>query len=121
MTVGPDRQARSPFVEEHVGFVEERRRSTESVLWQLPSVSIAAQSFLLAAGLNPDATGWARILVGSLSMFAAVATGLVVVFLSVRLTVLNRWVQERLGEAVEAEGLYDDLNKQPLNRVHGAS
>jgi hypothetical protein len=91
-----------------------RRKAAETVLWQLPSVSIAAQSFLLAAGLNPDATDWARIVVGLLGMFAAFATGLVVAYQAMRLTVLTRWVHKQLGEAVTAEELAED-SKVSLN------
>jgi hypothetical protein len=90
---------------EHVAFVEERRKSAEAVLWQLPSVSIAAQSFLLAAGLNPKAEDWVRDLVGALGAFTALATLLVVAHQAIRLTVLTRWVHGRLDQTVSAEAL----------------
>jgi hypothetical protein len=105
------------LAQERVELVEERRKATEAVLWQLPSISIAAQSFLLAAGLNPMATDWARILVGTLGMFAALATGLVVVYQSVRLTVLTRWLHGRLGWSAFAEDLAEDLEPGQLNRL----
>jgi hypothetical protein len=108
----PEQAAR--FVDGQVAFVEERRRATETVLWQLPSVSIAAQSFLLAAGLNPEADDWARIVVGILGAFAAFATGLVVAYQAVRATVLTRWVQQRMSTSVAPEVLGGQV---PLNRV----
>ena len=112
MSDWPEGEQPGAFANGRVKFVEERRKAAETVLWQLPSVSIAAQSFLLAAGLNPEATDWARIVVGILGMFAAAATGLVVAYQAMRLTVLTRWVHQRLGDAVTAEELEPEV---PLN------
>jgi hypothetical protein len=100
MTLDPDRRLR---------FVEERRKAAEALLWQVPSVSIAAQAFLLGAGLDPNASGWARILVGLLGMVAMVATGAVVASQSVRVTVLTRWVNHHQDDPVRAHELNDDL------------
>jgi hypothetical protein len=104
-------------------FVEERRKSTEGVLWQLPSLSIAAQAFLLSAGLQHDATDWARILAGSLGILAVLATGFVVAFQAVRMSLLGRWIEKELGAMFDEATFLRALEKgggRRLNRMQKA-
>ena len=96
-------------LEQQIKFVEERRKAAEAALWQLPSVSVAGQAFLLSAGLNPKAEDWVQILVGGLGMFAAVATGAIVAFQSRRVTIFGRWVRHHVAGPVEADDLNEDL------------
>jgi hypothetical protein len=112
MSAPPGRGQLAP---ERIVLLEERRKAAEAALWQVPSISIAAQAFLLAAGLNPMAPGWARILVGLLGTLAAIATGLVVSFQSLRLTVFTRWVNERQTESLAITDLAEDLKRDRLN------
>ena len=54
--------------------LEERRRSFEQVMWQAPSLSIAAQAFLLSAAFASDTPRYARIVVLLLGLAAILAT-----------------------------------------------
>ena len=105
---------------ERLKFAEERRKASEAVLWQLPSVSIAAQAFLLSAGLNPDARPWARVLVGFLGVVAVMATGFVVAFQGVRVTALSRWVDSELaGDPILQDRGLNPAQKWWLHRFPG--
>jgi hypothetical protein len=73
---------------ERLELVEERRRAAENVLWQLPSVTIAAQAFLLSAGLDPQASDWARRIVGVLGIATVMVTASIVAFQGARIAAL---------------------------------
>jgi len=96
--------------------IEERRRAAEGVLWQLPSISLAAQAFLLSAGLSVDAEPSSRIVVGLLGIAAVLGTGLVIAYQALRATIFGDWVSEMVGqpllpEEIAASGLKYDQKK----------
>lgn len=62
--------------------VAARRMQWDSLLWQVPSLGLAAQAFLLTIALGPDASRTSRLLTSAL--------GMVVAFLSVHLLVRHR-------------------------------
>jgi hypothetical protein len=101
----PDPQERTLTSEERLKVVEERRRAYEGILWQLPGVSLAAQAFLLAAGLNPDAKPETQYLVGGLGIVAVIGTGFVVLYQALRAAILGRWVEHHLGTSLAIENL----------------
>lgn len=74
--------------------IEERRRAAEGVLWQLPGISLAAQAFLLGAGLDPDAERSAQIAVGWLGIVAVVGTALIVQYQALRAKIFEGWVSQ---------------------------
>jgi hypothetical protein len=96
---------------------EERRRAADVTLWQIPSVSIAAQAFLLNAGLDNDASDRTRWMVGGLGFLAVLATALVVGFQGVRTTVLGRWVERELEGTLNERTLAGKLGPSGLNRA----
>jgi hypothetical protein len=103
--------------EERFRLIEERRKATEAVLWQLPGVSLAAQAFLLSAGLNPDAEPESQVAVGALGILAVIATGLVVLYQALRATTLGHWVEHTLPDSVAVEALAgDDIGLSPLQK-----
>lgn len=55
-------------------YVEERRRSTSAMMWQVPALSVAAQAFLYGTAFDPDATNTARLLVSVVALVTALAT-----------------------------------------------
>ena len=85
--------------------IEERRRAAEAVLWQLPSVSLAAQAFLLSAGLSSNAEPSSQIIVGLLGLAAVLGTGLVVLYQALRATVFGHWVNQTVSQPLTAEEL----------------
>lgn len=95
--------------QERVKLLEERRKASEGVLWQLPAVSLAAQAFLLAAGLNPAAEDWARIIAGSLGFFSVILTAAVLTFQGLRLSILVRSVDQALGTQLDERILAKEL------------
>src|SRR4051812_43427689 len=95
--------------EERVQLLEERRKSSEALLWQLPSISIAAQAFLLSVGLAHDARASARIVAGVLGLLASLTTGFVVAFQGVRVTALTRWLEREIPDPVASDPV--GLNK----------
>ena len=100
-------------LEERYKVIEERRKSAEAVLWQLPGVSLAAQAFLLGAGLSPDAKPGSRVVVGALGMRAVIATGFVVLYQALRATTLGHWVEHSVCPSLAVKALADekiDLN-----------
>lgn len=103
--------------------IEERRRAAEGVLWQLPSISLAAQAFLLSAGLSADAEPSSQIAVGSLGIAAALGTGLVMLYQALRATIFGDWVSKMvdlplLPEEIAATGLkYDQKKIRRFERV----
>lgn len=78
MAEGQDPIALDP--EDYFRVIEERRRAAEGVLWQLPSISLAAQTFLLSVGLNSEAKPSSQIIVGVLGIAAVLGTGLFVLY-----------------------------------------
>ena len=53
---------------------EGRRQSYDQMMWQVPGLSLAAQSFLLTIALGANSTPVARLVSGLLAFMAAVAT-----------------------------------------------
>lgn len=53
--------------------IEERRRAFEQVMWQVPSLSIAAQAFLFSAAFASDTPRYVRVTVLVLGLVAVVA------------------------------------------------
>jgi hypothetical protein len=53
--------------------LEDRRRSFEQVMWQVPSLSIAAQAFLFSAAFASDTPRYARVIVLLLGIAAVLA------------------------------------------------
>jgi hypothetical protein len=98
-------------------FAEDRRKAAEATLWQLPSVSIAAQAFLLGAGLDHDASDWTRIIVGVLGLIAVVATACVVAFQGARTSVLGRWIELQLAGTLDERKLAGELGARRLSSV----
>lgn len=84
-------------VDEQVELLEQRRKSSESLMWQLPSISIAAQAFLLSVGLAGDTRAWAQIAAGLLGLLVSLATPFVVAFQGVRVTALTRWLDNEIA------------------------
>jgi hypothetical protein len=74
--------------------LEERRRAAEGVLWQLPGISLAAQAFLLSAGLSSDAEPCSRVVVGLLGIAAVFGTALFVVYQAVRADIFRCWLKQ---------------------------
>ena len=85
--------------------IEERRRAAESVLWQLPGLSLAAQAFLLSAGLRSDAKPSSQIIVGSLGIFAVVGTGLIILYQTLRATLFGRWLRQAVPQPLAPDEL----------------
>ena len=106
MSVGqesPERIALAP--EAYFRVIEERRRAAEGVLWQLPSISLAAQTFLLSAGLNPEAKSSSQIIVGVLGIAAVFGTGLFVLYQAVRADIFRRWVKQMVCQPLAPDEL----------------
>jgi integrase-like protein len=85
--------------------IEERRRGAEGVLWQLPSISLAAQAFLLSAGLNPKAEPSSQIIVGALGIAAVFGTGLFVLYQAVRADIFRCWVKQMVFQPLAPDEL----------------
>jgi len=74
--------------------VAARRTSWDSLLWQVPVLSLTAQAFLFVTALGPDSAWWARIIASTLSINLTV--------LSIRLM-----ARHRQGELNDAHWLAD--------------
>lgn len=94
--------------------IEERRRAAEGVLWQLPSISLAAQAFLLNAGLSSNAAPSSQIVVGSLGIAAVLGTGLFVLYQTVRATIFRLWVSQTVCQPLGP----DELATERLKLSH---
>jgi hypothetical protein len=90
---------------DHFLLVEERRRAAEGVLWQLPSISLAAQAFLLNAGLAADARSSSQIIVGALGIAAVVGTGFIILYQVVRATIFESWLTQAAGLPLAPDAL----------------
>jgi hypothetical protein len=99
----PERIVLAP--EAYFRVIEERRRAAEGVLWQLPSISLAAQTFLLSAGLNPEAEPSSQIIVGVLGIAAVFGTGLFVLYQAVRADIFRCWVKQMVCQPLAPDEL----------------
>jgi hypothetical protein len=89
--------------------IEERRRAAEGVLWQLPSISLAAQAFLLSAGLRTDVTPSSQIVVGSLGIAVVLGTGLIILYQTVRATTFVSWLSQTVCQPLGPDKLEAEL------------
>lgn len=89
--------------------IEERRRAAEGVLWQLPSISLVAQAFLLTAGLSADAEPCSQMVVGSLGIAAVLGTGVVILYQVVRATTFERWLSQAVSHPLGPDKLETEL------------
>jgi hypothetical protein len=89
--------------------IEERRRAAEGVLWQLPSISLVAQAFLLTAGLSADAERRSQMVVGSLGIAAVLGTGVVILYQVVRATTFERWLSQAASQPLGPHKLETEL------------
>lgn len=99
--------------EEYFRVIEERRRAAEGVLWQLPGISLAAQAFLLSAGLSADAKSGSQLAVGALGIFAVLATGVFVYYQTVRATTFGSWLRQAVGRPLGPDELETELDVKP--------
>jgi hypothetical protein len=95
--------------DDHVRVIEERRRAAESVLWQLPSVTMVAQAFLLSAGLDAHAKSSSQIVVGLLGIAAVLGTGLVICYQVLRARAFGDWLIQTVRQPLGPE----DLGTEP--------
>ena len=98
---------------EYFRVIEERRRAAEGVLWQLPGISLAAQAFLLSAGLSADAKSGSQLAVGTLGMFAVLGTGVFVYYQTVRATIFGHWLRKAVGRPLGPDELETELDVKP--------
>ena len=70
--------------------LEERRRSFEQVMWQVPSLSITAQAFLFSAAFGSGAPRYARVIV--------LLVGLVAVLAAMHLLAKHRYLESLHGQ-----------------------
>lgn len=91
--------------------IEERRRAAEGVLWQLPSISLAAQAFLLGTGLDPNATPSSQIFVGSLGIAAVVGTVLIVLYQALRASIFERWLSQTVCQPLRPDELVAETSE----------
>jgi hypothetical protein len=110
----------SEGLDDVVKIAEERRKSAETVLWQLPAVSIAAQAFLLGVGLKADTDPWARNWAGWLGVAAVLTTGAVVAFQAVRMSVIGRWIELELGRKLDEKELAEELDTRDGRKLNAA-
>jgi hypothetical protein len=69
----------------------ERRREGEQQVWQLPALSLTAQSFLYSQGVASTTSGPARIVVAIVGLVTAIATAAILI---------NRAARNRMWRAV---------------------
>jgi hypothetical protein len=86
--------------------VAARRLQWDALLWQVPSLSLAAQAFLLTVALGPDSSRISRLLTSFLGVLAA--------FLSVHLL-----TKHRQAEITDAHWLAEYEQKHFETTVHG--
>ncbi|HKP90382.1 MAG TPA: hypothetical protein VJT75_10450 [Thermoleophilaceae bacterium] len=75
------------------------------MLWQLPGISLAAQAFLLSAGLDSKAEPSSQVVVGLLGIAAVLGTGLVILYQTVRATIFGDWVDQTVPQPLGPEEL----------------
>ena len=54
--------------------VASRRQAMDALMWQVPVLSLTAQAFLFSIALGSDSSCLARMLAGSLALFASLAS-----------------------------------------------
>jgi hypothetical protein len=91
--------------EDYFRVIEERRRAAEGVLWQLPSISLAAQTFLLSAGLSSDAEPSSQIVVGLLGIAAVFGTALFVLYQAVRADIFRCSLKQMVSQPLAPDEL----------------
>ncbi len=111
----PERITLAPH--DYFRVIEERRRAAESVLWQLPGISLAAQAFLLSAGLSSDAEPSSQIVVGLLGIAAVLGTGLVILYQAVRATIFGSWVNQTVCQPLGPEELATEKLKLSHKKI----
>jgi len=102
---------------EYFRVIEERRRAAEGVLWQLTSVSLAAQAFLLSAGLGPKAAPSSQKVVGLLGIAAVLGTGLVVLYQVVRADIFGKWVSQTVRQPLRPDELATERLKLSRRKI----
>ena len=91
-----------------IAVIEKRRRVAEGVLWQLPGIGLAAQAFLLGAGLDSNAERSSQIAVGSLGIAAVLGTVLIVRSQALRATIFERWLAHTVYQSLTPDELAKD-------------
>lgn len=76
--------------------VEERRSAVDQMMWQVPALSLTAQSFLLSIALASSATASARVISSCLALIAALAAIQLLLKHRFHELQLSRWL-ERLS------------------------
>lgn len=107
MSGGQDSPELSPT--DYFRVIEERRRAAEGVLWQLPSISLVAQAFLLTAGLSADAEPCSQMVVGSLGIAAVLGTSVIILYQVVRATTFERWLSQAASQPLGPDKLETEL------------
>jgi len=103
--------------EDYFRVIEERRRAAEGVLWQLPSVSLAAQAFLLSAGLSSNIEPSSQVVVGLLGIAAVLGTGLVVLYQALRASIFGSWVNQTVCQPLGPEELATERLKLSPRKI----
>jgi hypothetical protein len=80
---------------------EDRRRSADQLVWQVPGLSVAAQAFLYSRALDPNTSATARLLVAIVGLCTALATAQLL-------------LKHRYHEAVYANAIDAARNKRGL-------
>ena len=88
--------------------VAARRTNYEAMMWQVPTLALTAQAFLMTIGLAPSTGRLARIAVGLLSLAISI--------MAVQLT-----VRHRLNEITDSMWLEEFELTQNWKSVHGAA
>jgi hypothetical protein len=87
--------------------VAARRMQWDTLLWQVPIMSLTGQAFLFSIALAPGSSQTARTVASALAVIAA--------WLSI--TLMTRYRQQELGDAQWLEDFEEKLD--PSVRVHG--
>ncbi len=94
-------QVRAAFFQ----MLENRRSRTDAMMWQVPTLALTAQAFLLSISLAPETSALGRC-------FAAIA-GILVVVVSLQLMLKHRY-----HELLYSEWLAEAEKEQGLPRIH---
>lgn len=78
----------------------------DALLWQVPSLSLAAQAFLLTIAFGPDTSRWSRLLSSGLAVVAALLS-------------LHLLIRHRQAEVTDAEWLAEYEKKHFGTTAHG--
>lgn len=84
----------------------DRRESTNVLLWQVPTLSLTAQAFLLSVSLDGGISTLGRFLTATIGSFAAVAT--------CQLFARHRFLEERMS--VMLDELESEANMPPAHQ-----